>query len=126
MNWTESVKKKPNLFWFGLFWVLSSRHTLPIVVTLFFLYISEDDFQRLQNSFLEKYYLEFEDTEENKFSYTDIHREYVSWYFFAQESVWSWRQIPPPPTPQLPLFFKSMTSPSAIIVDLMSCIEYIR
>jgi ADP-ribosylation factor 2-binding protein len=42
------------------------------------LLISEDDFQRLQNSFLEKYYLEFEDSEENKFVYTDIHKEYVS------------------------------------------------
>ncbi|KAK7505659.1 hypothetical protein BaRGS_00002930 [Batillaria attramentaria] len=39
--------------------------------------VMEDDFQRLQNSFLEKYYMEFEDTEENKFCYTDIHREYV-------------------------------------------------
>ncbi|KAK7114615.1 ADP-ribosylation factor-like protein 2-binding protein [Littorina saxatilis] len=39
--------------------------------------IMEDDFQRLQNNFQEKYYQEFEDTEENKFIYTDIHREYV-------------------------------------------------
>ena len=27
---------------------------------------------------MEKFYQEFEDTEENKFSYTDIHKEYVS------------------------------------------------
>ena len=27
---------------------------------------------------MEKHYLEFEDTEENKFVYTDIHRGYVS------------------------------------------------
>ena len=27
---------------------------------------------------MEKYYQEFEDTEENKFIYTDIHKEYVS------------------------------------------------
>ncbi|KAL8581152.1 hypothetical protein ACOMHN_033599 [Nucella lapillus] len=39
--------------------------------------IMEEDFQRLQNSFLEKYYHEFEDTEENKFIYTDIHKEYI-------------------------------------------------
>jgi len=26
---------------------------------------------------MEKYYKEFDDTEENKFCYTDIHREYV-------------------------------------------------
>nr|XP_022340132.1 ADP-ribosylation factor-like protein 2-binding protein isoform X2 [Crassostrea virginica] len=39
--------------------------------------IMEDEFQTLQNDFMEKYYLEFEDTEENKFCYTDIHREYI-------------------------------------------------
>ena len=32
----------------------------------------------MQHEFLEKYYNEFEDSEENKFIYTDIHREYVS------------------------------------------------
>lgn len=40
--------------------------------------IMEEEFQSLQTDFLEKYYLEFEDTEENKFVYTDIHREYVT------------------------------------------------
>lgn len=40
--------------------------------------IMEDEFQSMQHTFLEKYYNEFEDTEENKFVYTDIHREYVS------------------------------------------------
>ncbi|KAL4235422.1 ADP-ribosylation factor-like protein 2-binding protein [Mactra antiquata] len=40
--------------------------------------IMEDEFQTMQHSFLEKYYNEFDDTEENKFIYTDIHREYVS------------------------------------------------
>ncbi|XP_052062978.1 ADP-ribosylation factor-like protein 2-binding protein isoform X2 [Mytilus californianus] len=39
--------------------------------------IMEDEFQTLQNNFLEKYYHEFEDSEENKFVYTDIHREYI-------------------------------------------------
>lgn len=39
--------------------------------------IMEDEFQTLQNDFLEKYYHEFEDTEENKFIYTDIHKEYT-------------------------------------------------
>ncbi|XP_022098080.1 ADP-ribosylation factor-like protein 2-binding protein [Acanthaster planci] len=38
--------------------------------------IMEDEFQRLQNDFLEKNYLHFEDTEENKFIYTDIFKEY--------------------------------------------------
>jgi hypothetical protein len=44
----------------------------------FYIVFTEDEFQTLQNDFMEKYYLEFEDTEENKFCYTDIHREYVS------------------------------------------------
>ena len=37
-----------------------------------------DAFQSLQSSFLDKYYDQFEDTEENKFIYSDIHQEYVS------------------------------------------------
>ena len=32
----------------------------------------------MQNNFLDKYFMEFEDSEENKFVYTDIHKEYVS------------------------------------------------
>ena len=40
--------------------------------------VVEDEFQMLQTNFMEKYYKEFEDTEENKFIYTDIHKEYVS------------------------------------------------
>ena len=40
--------------------------------------VAEDEFQMLQSNFMEKYYKEFEDTEENKFIYTDIHKEYVS------------------------------------------------
>ena len=41
-------------------------------------FVAEDEFQMLQTTFMEKYYKEFEDTEENKFIYTDIHKEYVS------------------------------------------------
>jgi len=44
-------------------------HTISVV---------EDEFQMLQSNFMDKYYKEFEDTEENKFIYTDIHKEYVS------------------------------------------------
>ncbi|XP_036440905.1 ADP-ribosylation factor-like protein 2-binding protein isoform X2 [Colossoma macropomum] len=36
-----------------------------------------DAFQNLQQSFMEKYYLEFDDSEENKLSYTPIFNEYV-------------------------------------------------
>ncbi|KAH9515502.1 ADP-ribosylation factor-like protein 2-binding protein [Bulinus truncatus] len=40
--------------------------------------IMEEPFHLIQNGFLEKYYKEFEDTEENKFCYTDIHKEYIT------------------------------------------------
>ncbi|XP_051580240.1 ADP-ribosylation factor-like protein 2-binding protein [Myxocyprinus asiaticus] len=39
--------------------------------------IMEDEFQHLQQSFMEKYYLEFDDSEENKLSYTPIFNEYI-------------------------------------------------
>ncbi|CAH1780371.1 unnamed protein product [Owenia fusiformis] len=39
--------------------------------------IIEDKFQNMQACFMDKYYREFEDTEENKFCYTDIHKEYL-------------------------------------------------
>ncbi|XP_033491200.1 ADP-ribosylation factor-like protein 2-binding protein isoform X2 [Epinephelus lanceolatus] len=39
--------------------------------------IMEEDFQQLQQSFMEKHYLEFEDSDENKLSYTPIFNEYV-------------------------------------------------
>lgn len=41
-------------------------------------FFTEDDFLNLQRSFMEKYYLEFDDTEENKLIYTPIFNEYVS------------------------------------------------
>ncbi|GAB1600273.1 ADP-ribosylation factor-like protein 2-binding protein [Argonauta hians] len=40
--------------------------------------VMEDEFQMIQHNFLEKYFHEFIDTDENKFIYTDIHREYIS------------------------------------------------
>ncbi|XP_022075227.1 ADP-ribosylation factor-like protein 2-binding protein isoform X2 [Acanthochromis polyacanthus] len=39
--------------------------------------IMEEDFQQLQHSFMDKYYLEFDDSDENKLSYTPIFNEYV-------------------------------------------------
>uniref|UniRef100_A0A8C7H516 ADP-ribosylation factor-like protein 2-binding protein n=1 Tax=Oncorhynchus kisutch TaxID=8019 RepID=A0A8C7H516_ONCKI len=39
--------------------------------------IMEDDFQHLQQSFMEKHYLEFDDSEENKLTYTPIFNEYI-------------------------------------------------
>ena len=49
-----------------------------LVSFFLFFFFSEEPFQSMQNGFLDKYYKEFEDTEENKFCYTDIHKEYVS------------------------------------------------
>ncbi|CAF98910.1 unnamed protein product, partial [Tetraodon nigroviridis] len=40
--------------------------------------IMEEKFQQLQQSFMEKHYLEFDDSDENKLSYTTIFNEYVS------------------------------------------------
>ncbi|XP_029009701.1 ADP-ribosylation factor-like protein 2-binding protein [Betta splendens] len=39
--------------------------------------IMEEEFQQLQQSFMQKHYLEFEDSDENKLSYTPIFNEYV-------------------------------------------------
>ncbi|XP_002737955.2 ADP-ribosylation factor-like protein 2-binding protein [Saccoglossus kowalevskii] len=39
--------------------------------------IMDDDFQDMQQNFMEKNYVHFEDTEENKFIYTDIFKEYT-------------------------------------------------
>ena len=50
------------------------------------MFVSEEEFQGLQTDFLEKYYAEFDDTEENKFIYTDIHREYVSTFVLSSYS----------------------------------------
>lgn len=41
-------------------------------------FLPEEEFQQLQQSFMEKHYLQFEDSEENKLSYTPIFNEYVS------------------------------------------------
>ncbi|XP_060248184.1 ADP-ribosylation factor-like protein 2-binding protein isoform X5 [Meriones unguiculatus] len=38
--------------------------------------IMDDEFQLLQRNFMDKYYQEFEDTEENKLTYTPIFNEY--------------------------------------------------
>ncbi|XP_041693285.1 ADP-ribosylation factor-like protein 2-binding protein isoform X1 [Coregonus clupeaformis] len=39
--------------------------------------IMEDDFQHLHQRFMEKHYLEFDDSEENKLTYTPIFNKYV-------------------------------------------------
>nr|XP_046250268.1 ADP-ribosylation factor-like protein 2-binding protein [Scatophagus argus] len=39
--------------------------------------IMEEEFQQLQQSFMERHYMEFEDSDENKLIYTSIFNEYV-------------------------------------------------
>ncbi|XP_058502239.1 ADP-ribosylation factor-like protein 2-binding protein isoform X1 [Solea solea] len=39
--------------------------------------VMEEEFQQLQRSFMEKYYMEFDNSDENKLSYTPIFKEYV-------------------------------------------------
>lgn len=41
-------------------------------------FLLEEEFQQLQKSFLDKHYLEFDDSDENKLSYTPIFNAYVS------------------------------------------------
>uniref|UniRef100_A0A2K5IG49 ADP-ribosylation factor-like protein 2-binding protein n=1 Tax=Colobus angolensis palliatus TaxID=336983 RepID=A0A2K5IG49_COLAP len=41
--------------------------------------IMDPEFQVWQRNFMDKYYQEFEDTEENKLTYTPIFNEYLSW-----------------------------------------------
>lgn len=64
--------------WFFSYSCSSLSDALILFLLLFFC-STGDDFQNLQESFMEKYYSEFEDTEENKFIYTDIFTEYVGW-----------------------------------------------
>ncbi|XP_051024753.1 ADP-ribosylation factor-like protein 2-binding protein isoform X1 [Acomys russatus] len=45
--------------------------------------IMDDEFQLLQRNFMDKYYQEFEDTEENKLTYTPIFNEYRAHTFLS-------------------------------------------
>lgn len=40
-------------------------------------YFLDEEFLALQHSFMEEHYTHFEDVEENKLIYTDIHKKYV-------------------------------------------------
>lgn len=52
--------------------------------------IMEDEFQQLQQSFMEKYYTEFDDSDENKLIYTQIFNEYVNLLekYLEQQLMW--------------------------------------
>lgn len=43
-----------------------------------FFFFLDEEFRLLQQNFMDKHYLEFEDSEENKLSYTTIFNDYVS------------------------------------------------
>lgn len=59
-------------------WMELSKYKGKYKVHFKIIFILEDDFQQLQQSFMEKHYLEFDDSDENKLSYTAIFNEYVS------------------------------------------------
>jgi len=50
---------------------------LNIYYSLINLLLTDDKFQQLQQMFLDRHYAVFEEAEENKLIYTDIHKEYV-------------------------------------------------
>jgi len=54
------------------------RTVLLVIDDIMLILHAGDAFQSLQTSFLDKHYDQFEETEENKFIYSDIHQEYVS------------------------------------------------
>ncbi|XP_076803313.1 ADP-ribosylation factor-like protein 2-binding protein [Clavelina lepadiformis] len=54
----------------------SSHRRFDVIIGTIEDIIMSEEFQIIQRSFMDKYYLQFEDTEENKFIYTDIFQEY--------------------------------------------------
>ena len=46
--------------------------------------ITEDGFSEIHQTFLEEHYSHFDDSEENKFIYTDIFKQYVSIFLNLQ------------------------------------------
>lgn len=54
------------------------------------LIISEEGFSAVQRTFLEKHCHHFEDSEENKFIYTDIFKQYVSSFETIFVTLLSW------------------------------------
>ncbi|KAH0500413.1 ADP-ribosylation factor-like protein 2-binding protein [Microtus ochrogaster] len=63
---------------FALSFSSASDAEFDAVVGCFEDIIMEDEFQLLQRNFMDKYCQEFEDTEENKLTYTPIFNEYIS------------------------------------------------
>lgn len=53
--------------------------------------IMDDEFQLLQRNFMDKYYQEFEDTEENKLTYTPIFNEYVSGFLTRNQDFFPFK-----------------------------------
>ena len=59
---------------------------------MFCTFLIGDDFQLLQQNFMDKYCMQFDFEEENKLIYTDIHREYVSIFFLHMNDESSWAE----------------------------------
>lgn len=55
-----------------------TRRTLFDSFSFFFFFFKEESFQQLQRGFMEEHYREFDDSDENKLSYTAIFDAYVS------------------------------------------------
>lgn len=53
-----------------------------------FLHSLGDRFQNLQNTFLEEHYKQFDNSDENKFEYTAIHKDYVSLFAIFIYNCW--------------------------------------
>ena len=62
--------RSSKLFFFAFFLFIRSTHLSIFCI--------DDHFFDVQSGFMEKYHHAFEDSEENKFIYTDIFKQYVS------------------------------------------------
>lgn len=71
----EKIPEDREFFNVSPFTVLVKMCCFMFIIFSFF---SDEEFQQLQQSFMEKHYREFENSEENKLSYTAIFNEYVS------------------------------------------------
>ena len=57
--------------------LLGTKHPVAIMCVNFIL-SQDEEFNKMKRSFMERHYHHFEDTDENKFIYTDIFQQYVS------------------------------------------------
>lgn len=72
---TETVGMEEELF--AVSCSTAAEDAFDAVIGCILEIIMEEDFQRLQQSFMEQHYLEFNESEENKLIYTSIFNQYV-------------------------------------------------